>query len=886
MSFTNLFASLSENGAQSHGQPSITIRDGIGKVQRSTRGKKRTRRGEAPGPYVKRPCHQTQASRTDFAIFSQDDYSKNVNYHVQKNTDDENTRAGFTKGVAYNYGSKACYTGPNFKTKHNVNQRQQRLEKMHQKGRQQPRRRTQNQGGSHQMKSSWKSGDRTEYRNHRLNRNHTQSIKYFTPEFKEQNAVLVNGQVICRHFLYGRCIKGDSCQMQHIQAYNDLIKESCKYYIQECCTKGEQCPFMHKSFPCKFFHKKGHCSKGEDCRFSHEPLNDITMKLLNEVMELEMELARKTEQSSVQPATDEPEVKQVTKPDIPEESNKGSEKLVQPFRFNFYNSADSNAYNKGTCPNEGVVDVTEEDARSHQPVCQSPLINLCPEPPVLYSAEAVLEPQLSSVFKTPRSQGHSTLSVSPTSSGCNGSANHCDVPYAVNVVLGSSKSTESSTLVNTPTAAAPTPQVISYTPTVEQSSVSQDNKASDLLPTKNEANKVLRETRKKASVLQVDRVIHCDNTPVPATSSKITQAEKCAECITGPSSCKTSRYFLRKEETQQLPTDISSSVDCTPCTKSRRSGFQSLFSCHPSRLSTPKHSPPFKSHPLYVTNDIHTLSLSPQRSTQFKESAAVAAAPVNTSSHISASGKPNDHLPLQCPSSKNTPSAFNSGAQQGYSSSRTITQHKTDCLDPSGRGCNVTLKTPFKSLFVSIVDTQSSTRDRPTTSCSPHQCTQSVSASPKSTYVKYQDSSIKITAESDQACARSLSSLFATPLSELEAPLTLLSPPSVSRGNHSYKPRDAAGPLLDAAQSEAPLPNLVTDCVPQVPQASSSTENDIIVDPKQQNLKNQESSPYISASQQQLPVMPPYVDSSPAATSNSVLKTLFLCLSPYQQDRQ
>ncbi|XP_061686757.1 uncharacterized protein LOC133506535 [Syngnathoides biaculeatus] len=882
MSFSNHFANLPVNGAKSNDQPShpISLSDGIGKLQKSTRAQKRMRRNESPGFYRKKPCHQTQSSRIDFSACSQGDYSNTINYHLRKNTDHENTSTGFATGGPYNYGSN---TGPNFKTKVYVNQQQTRKKKMHQKGQQREQRQTQNQGGRHQMKTSKKSGVSAQPRDRRPNRNHTQSIKSFTPEFKEQNALLMNGQVICRHFLHGKCIKGDSCQMQHIQACNDLIKESCKYYIQECCTKGEQCPYMHKSFPCKFFHKNGHCIKGENCRFSHDPLNDITVKLLNEAIELEMALAQKTEQSSAHPATDEPHVKQVIDPDIPEESNKESDKLVQPFRFNFYNSADSNAY-EGTCPTEGMVDITEQDAQPHKAVCQSPLINLCPEPSVLYSVEAVLEPQLSPVFKNSTSPDPSTLSSPPTSCPCNGSANHGDVPYAVNVVLRSSKSTESSTLVHTAPAAALIPQVISYPPAVEQSSGSQDNKAVDLLPTENEANKVSRKICKKTSMFQVDRDIQRDHTSVPALSANITQAEESAEYITGPSSCKTCLYSLQKKENNERTTDTAFSTDHTPRPKSPTSGFQSLFLCPPGLTFAPKHSPPFKSHPLYVPCDFHTPSMSPQMSTQLKESAALAAASAKPFSDIIASEKPNYHLSVVCLSSKNTPSAFDSGAPQAFSS-RTTTQDKTDCLDSLARGCNITLKTPFKKLFVSIVDTQSSTQDSETTSSS-HNYTQYVSASPKSTYVKCQDSSIKRTAELDQAFARSLPSLFATPLGELEAPISFVSAPSMSQGNHFHKARDTAAPLLDAAQREAPLPKLVTDCVTQVPQASSSTENDIIVDSKPQNLKNQQSRSYTSATQQKLPVKPPYVDSSPAATTNSVLKTLFLCLSPYKQDKQ
>lgn len=97
-----------------------------------------------------------------------------------------------------------------------------------------------------------------------------------TQEFKDQNAILVDGRLLCRHFIYGRCVKvdyavtyklsffsflffkknnynahvlfsmqADGCQLEHVEAYNDLIKAACKFYIQGFCTKGAACPYMH-----------------------------------------------------------------------------------------------------------------------------------------------------------------------------------------------------------------------------------------------------------------------------------------------------------------------------------------------------------------------------------------------------------------------------------------------------------------------------------------------------------------------------------------------------------------------------------------------------------------------------------------------------------------
>ncbi|TWW59788.1 hypothetical protein D4764_06G0013180 [Takifugu flavidus] len=103
--------------------------------------------------------------------------------------------------------------------------------------------------------------------------------RFMTQEFKEQNALMVDGRLLCRHFLWGRCIKargfcrrsdrsrchsdlwdgnagilkapvcswlqGDGCQLEHVQGHNDLIKELCKFYVQGFCSKGHDCPYMH-----------------------------------------------------------------------------------------------------------------------------------------------------------------------------------------------------------------------------------------------------------------------------------------------------------------------------------------------------------------------------------------------------------------------------------------------------------------------------------------------------------------------------------------------------------------------------------------------------------------------------------------------------------------
>lgn len=387
------------------------------------------------------------------------------------------------------------------------------------------------------------------------------------------------------------------------------------------------------------------------------------------------------------------------------------------------------------------------------------------------------------------------LSVPPASSGCSGLANHCEVPYSVDV----RRTSEPTELGRSPTAAAP---MESYTPTGERSSASLHNKASDLSRPQNEP---WRET----TSCQVAQEIHSDDTPAPTSTSKLTQAEKCAEyMIHGPTRHKSSLHCLEKEEKQHPTTDTTSSVDCAQQLKSSKLDFQSLFYSPPHLLST-----------LNPINEFDPLNQSPQRSTPFQERASVLTALINPSSETAACGKPNNYLPLQRPYSKNAKSALTSAAPPAYCSSGTTTQRKTETSSLPALCCNKTLKTAFKSRFASsALDEQSST-----TLSTPRHFTQTASASPKWTNINSHDSSTKRTAQPAQACADSLCSLFATPPA-------LLSPPCAPQTNHSYRPEYTAALWSGAAQSEAPFPTLVS-------QAASPAENDRLVNPKHQQTQ-------------------------------------------------
>ena len=65
------------------------------------------------------------------------------------------------------------------------------------------------------------------------------------------------------------------------------VMELCKFYVLERCAKREKCLYLHKGFPCKFFHcgmPEWQCpDTAESCKFSHEPLTDVTRPILLKV---------------------------------------------------------------------------------------------------------------------------------------------------------------------------------------------------------------------------------------------------------------------------------------------------------------------------------------------------------------------------------------------------------------------------------------------------------------------------------------------------------------------------------------------------------------------------------------------------------------------------
>nr|XP_029537984.1 zinc finger CCCH domain-containing protein 6-like isoform X5 [Oncorhynchus nerka]XP_029537985.1 zinc finger CCCH domain-containing protein 6-like isoform X5 [Oncorhynchus nerka] len=276
-----------------------------------------------------------------------------------------------------------------------------------------------------------------------------------TKEFKDQNALEIDGRLICRHFLRGKCIKGDDCQLEHALDVNYSINEVCKFYVQGSC--------MHKSFPCKFFHTYEKCYQGDQCRFSHEPLTELTKQLLEAALKRDKdieELAKNDKPISMEEpvATKESATAEETKPVI--------DIFLNPLRPNFYNSSctsEPHAEESTTVyQNEVSAEVVEKEIAPPTASVWSP------DPPpnsgfkeqVSYSVEAVLgshrplDKPFRSFFAASISQTSQTQpdpptttlvppdSIHPRDPPLNSTCSKRNVPYSVEAVLGFQKPEE------------------------------------------------------------------------------------------------------------------------------------------------------------------------------------------------------------------------------------------------------------------------------------------------------------------------------------------------------------------------------------------------------------------------------------------------------------
>ncbi|XP_017297105.1 uncharacterized protein LOC108251357 [Kryptolebias marmoratus] len=410
MAFSNLFSKLAaiHEDVRSPGRPDFTFRSRT-ENHGGTRGRKRKTQAEQHDSYRKKRCYE-MASGTN---------NSPAQHHQKQNTESRYSPAEGTRtnpSFKPDYNKTQSCDGLNSKTSCNVKKKKKR----------QKRRKMKHEQCCRYRERSVNREKR--YLPRKDRRNEQDKPRFMTQEFKEQNALLVDGRLVCRHFLNGRCIKEDRCQLLHIQGCNNMIKEACKFYIQGFCLNGESCIYMHKSIPCKFFHRKGKCVQEANCRFSHDPLNDVTEKLLDEMLRQEKMYYEGTKEDKEEET----------------EANKNPD-LTEPLRPSFYNSANTE---KEANPRETGGSVSES-AEPHG----SPSDDPNHQEPVCYSVEAVLGPQLSRTFssfsKTPRSQESSSFLQTSSDQTVSFSKQN-EVPYSVDSVLRSWKSVENSNFGPTP----------------------------------------------------------------------------------------------------------------------------------------------------------------------------------------------------------------------------------------------------------------------------------------------------------------------------------------------------------------------------------------------------------------------------------------------------
>uniref|UniRef100_A0A1A8Q6V3 C3H1-type domain-containing protein n=1 Tax=Nothobranchius rachovii TaxID=451742 RepID=A0A1A8Q6V3_9TELE len=527
MAFANLFSSLATvNEKETRPDRSDLIfrsktEDGV--VER-----KRKAQSQQRGSH-KRRCYQTS---TSFDTFRVDNVQTKG---CQRRRADSEDRGDCRKN---NHGSKPGYNSTqncknhNYKTKLNCNVKQQQWKKANQ------------QQHRNRMRNDNKDGRNFPKKDGRDDKDIRQEKpRFMTPEFMDQNALLVDGRLLCRHFLWGRCIKAEECQLEHVQGHNDLIKESCKFYIQGFCWKGESCPYMHKSFPCKFFHRKRTCLHEENCKFSHDPLNEVTEKLLDEVLKQEkeyFELSKEAKQDSSEQPTSETDV-----------VDANLDVLPQP--LSFYNST-------GAQTETNIHQADEGGSVAAEPHC-SPSNSPNPHEPVSYSVEAVLGSQhsrtLSCFSKIAGSEESSSVSVSSVSSDTAlGLVNQSEVPYSVDAVLRSCKSLNTFSFGSAPPPL--TARTASYTPGHVNALRHPENKKKTIQNTRDVTNAFEENTSRSFSSHREDTVLISDSTS--------------DSCLTSEEPKKKDETLLKFQKSSEISSNEVKLEFSSPVTEAETSG--------------------------------------------------------------------------------------------------------------------------------------------------------------------------------------------------------------------------------------------------------------------------------------------------------------------------
>lgn len=616
--------------------------------------------------------------------------------------------------------------------------------------------------------------------------------------------------------------------------------------------------------------------------------------------------------------------------------------FIFTFRPSFYNSEETNAQQEALlCQAEEPSNDKEYTVAPQTP---SHISVSAPEEPVCYSVEAVLGRQmfkpLCNSFTTPHSQEFTPPCVEKTSTCTLESSSQSEVPYSVDAVLRSCKSEDNGPFGHTLTP--PAAQIVSYTPKPGREKLvghllspeTQKEKVLSSINTRNEANKSYEKMFKSSSHQLHSGLISktCPDYPVVSgdhnkkQGEMLTSAQRVSQQVklelhssaTVPDRSESSKNKGDLKGSNQLPTYTTSSVNCKN---------EGLCPFGPSELksltSTPKHPAKLKPHISRQKGnlEVSVQPLCPPSGSEFKGRAAVSAEPGTsfTNNGYFTAKQPTEvqqHL-------KKTQAGLKLASQQQY-----LDETTADCSSKRAH-CDKTQKIQFRSLFARPI-TESL---NPTTPAAHQGFVQSSCLGLQSALCtsKHTNSAVK----TDKPLTKSFLSLFAAPLSA--APLqSLQTQPDHSRTNscsqESHQSADHTCHSLDPSP-EAPLPHQVkTDDEqslrrPASPKMSTSlkkaNEEKPVTEPSEQqvnpacssvsdSLSDMSSSPDLSTVHQQEPsILSPKGTNTPqclthaglkssfvldllkifvnaclvgsANAADSVLKTLFVCLSPYQQ---
>ncbi|KAF0037873.1 hypothetical protein F2P81_010747 [Scophthalmus maximus] len=667
--------------------------------------------------------------------------------------------------------------------------------------------------------------------------------------------------------------------------------------------------------------KHGYDRQGDECQLKHiQGYNDLVKEALKRENDL-YELSKKAQQVSPgQPATpDESEVMEENRTDVP----------IQ--QLSFYNSGGTNAEQEALlCKTEelcGITETTVPPEASDSAQLLSPLsTGLNREEPVCYSVEAVLGPQLFKPFPSFFSTPGTSMDSLPLSGPPTSTAEQSKAPYSVGAdnTVRSRKSVASSALGYLSTHLSV--QSVFYTPKSDCEELTDPLRSSEAEKVPYSPSNRIETNKPQERMFRSLPSLKVHTNPMSKTRPDVTPAQRAyregkLESLQSPAAvAETSVSSKRKGDLQESTHLLVNFNGVLPfaATKHRIQTFTPT----PLRPRLSGQTPDSQA-------SVKTLCASLGYS-EFKGPAGVPAESFTSSAKTSDSRNSSviRRFTAKQPtethqSSKKSQSALIPGSQRHYSTETAAecSSRVTRCDDLSV-GCSKTQKRSFCNLFASpIADSL-----KPTPGSLTHACAggfiQASCPAPQSTQSK--GLHVQTVVEPDKASATSFLGLFAAPLGAAPPPC-MQSQPDYSRTASCSQDQPAEDPSRSsdskqrASISETTLPHLDETDMKRISRRptfskhspSPKTENeDDLSEAVNQPAKQQENpvrgiasdslsemsssptpccdgaDPSTTQAHRQLPDISSPKRSAVAASANSVLKTLFLCLDPFVQDAE